>query len=107
MVLVSGVLEGDTAAFSPIGVAFGLIAALFYAVIVLCNKKVKNVSSYDTTFIQLLISALIVLPYVLLTEDGYCIIEGNASSGCGIFQMERGVRNDLLGEIYKSYGVIE
>ena len=69
MVLVSGVLEGEAAAFSPIGVAFGLIAALFYAVIVLCNKKVKNISSYDTTFIQLLISALIVLPYVLLTED--------------------------------------
>lgn len=43
---------------------------------------------------------------VLLTEEGYCIIEGNASSGCGIFQMERGVRNDLLGDIYRSYGVI-
>ena len=69
MVLVSGVLEGEAAAFSPVGIAFGLIAALFYAVIVLCNKKVKGVSSYDTTFIQLLISALVVFPYVLLTED--------------------------------------
>lgn len=44
---------------------------------------------------------------VLLTEDGYCIIEGNASSGCGIFQMERGVRNGLLGDLYRSYGVIK
>ena len=69
MVLVSGVLEGEAAAFSPIGVALGLIAAAFYAVIVLCNKKVKNISSYDTTFIQLFASALIVLPYVLLTEN--------------------------------------
>lgn len=43
---------------------------------------------------------------ILLTQEGYCIIEGNASSGCGIFQMERGVRNDLLGDIYRSYGVI-
>lgn len=43
---------------------------------------------------------------VLLTEEGFCIIEGNASSGCGIFQMEHGVRNSTLGDIYRSYGVI-
>lgn len=43
---------------------------------------------------------------VLLTDDGFCIIEGNASSGCGIFQMEEGVRNTVLGDIYRSYGVI-
>ncbi|MDO5548125.1 MAG: sugar-transfer associated ATP-grasp domain-containing protein [Eubacteriales bacterium] len=44
---------------------------------------------------------------VLLTEDGFCIIEGNASSGCGIFQMKHGVRNAELGDIYRSYGIIE
>ena len=43
---------------------------------------------------------------VLLTEEGFCIIEGNASSGCGIFQMEHGVRGSELGDIYRSYGVI-
>ena len=44
---------------------------------------------------------------ILLTEEGFCVIEGNASSGCGIFQMEQGVRNSELGDIYRSYGVIE
>ena len=44
---------------------------------------------------------------VLLTEEGFCVIEGNASSGCGIFQMEHGVRGSELGEIYRSYGVIK
>lgn len=44
---------------------------------------------------------------VLLTPEGYCIIEGNASSGCGIFQMEHGVRGSALGDIYRSYGVIQ
>jgi len=68
MVLVSGVLDGQAGAFSPVGVALGLTAAVFYAVIVLCNKRVKNISSYDTTFIQLFAVALILLPYVLLTE---------------------------------------
>ncbi len=69
MVLVSGVLEGQAGAFSPVGVALGLTAAVFYAVIVLCNKRVKNISSYDTTFIQLFSVTFILLPYVLLTED--------------------------------------
>lgn len=44
---------------------------------------------------------------VLLTEGGFCIIEGNASSGCGMFQMEHGVRNGPLGDLYRSYGVIK
>ena len=69
MVLVSGVPEGQAGSFSPVGVALGLTAAVFYAVIVLCNKRVKNVSSYDTTFIQLFAVTLLLLPYVLLTED--------------------------------------
>lgn len=69
MVMVSGVLEGQAGAFSPIGVCLGLSAAVFYAVIVLCNKRVKNVSSYDTTFIQLFTVTFLLLPYVLLTED--------------------------------------
>lgn len=69
MVLVSGVLEGQAGAFSPVGVALGLTAAIFYAVIVLCNKRVHNVSSYDTTFIQLFTVTFLLLPYVLLTED--------------------------------------
>lgn len=69
MVLVSGVLEGQSGAFSPVGVALGLTAAVFYAIIVLSNKRVKNVSSYDTTFIQLLTSAVLLFPYVLITED--------------------------------------
>ena len=69
MVLVSGVLEGQAGAFSPVGVALGLTAAVFYAVIVLCNKRVHNVSSYDTTFIQLFTVTFLLLPYVLLTED--------------------------------------
>lgn len=69
MVLVSGIAEGTAGAFSPVGVALGLTAALFYAVVVLCSKRIQNLSGYDTTFIQLLIAAAALLPYVLLTED--------------------------------------
>ena len=44
---------------------------------------------------------------VLLIEEGFCIIEGNASSGCGMFQMKHGVKNEELGDIYRSYGIIK
>ena len=44
---------------------------------------------------------------ILLTDDGFCVIEGNSSSGCGIFQMEKGVRNSELGDIYRSYKIID
>ena len=44
---------------------------------------------------------------VLLTDEGICVIEGNASAGVMMFQVRRGVRSEELGEIYRSYGVIE
>lgn len=44
---------------------------------------------------------------VLLTEEGICIIEGNASSGCGLFQLEHGIKNEEYGDILRSYGVFK
>ena len=71
--------------------------------------KIPNWSSLVSEIVDLTNK----LPYlnfvawdILLTDDGYCVIEGNASSGCGLFQVEHGVRNSKLGEIYRSYGII-
>ena len=44
---------------------------------------------------------------VLLTEEGICIIEANASSGCDLFQMEHGIKNEEYGDILRSYGVFK
>lgn len=43
---------------------------------------------------------------ILLTEEGFCMIEGNASSGCGIFQMKKGVKDSALGDVLRSYKII-
>lgn len=43
---------------------------------------------------------------VLLTDEGFCVIEGNASAGCVMFQMEHGARGGEIGDIYRSYGII-
>lgn len=65
-VLISGATISEGQSFK--GVIFGLLAAVLYCSIILTNKFIKNQSSTETTFLQLLISAVIMLPYVALTQ---------------------------------------
>ena len=70
MALVSGVWEaGAGGSRSLTGVLLGVGAAVLYACIVLLNKKLKDIAAFDTTIMQLGISALVLLPYALLTES--------------------------------------
>jgi drug/metabolite transporter (DMT)-like permease len=64
IVLVSGVLGGETGNFS--GVIMGLLAAAAFVVIVICNRKIHDIPSLDKSIIQLAVSALTILPYVLV-----------------------------------------
>lgn len=66
-VLISGATVGEGQ--SAKGIIFGLAAAVLYCSIVLANKFIKNQSSTETTFLQLAISAVIMVPYVIITED--------------------------------------
>ena len=69
MVFVSGVLKtGFSGASELKGVALGLIAAVLYAVIVILNKRLTGLPAFDRTILQLGLSAVVLLPYVLLTE---------------------------------------
>ena len=67
MVLVSGVLE--TGLYGLKGIILGLVSAVTYAVIVMLNKTLKDISAGDRTIMQLGISSIVMLPYVLLTEN--------------------------------------
>ena len=70
MVLVSGIVGGKGVGENGIiGVALALGAALFYATVTLLNKKLKDISSYDTTIVQLAAAALTVLPYTIFAES--------------------------------------
>ena len=69
IVLVSGVAEGGVGGGNPAGILFGLAAAVFYACVMLLNKKIHLDSAYDKTIVQLLAAAAVLVPYVLLTED--------------------------------------
>ena len=69
MALVSGVFGTNGADTSAKGIALGLCAAVFYASIVTCNKKLKDISAFDRTTVQLGISAIILVPYTFIVED--------------------------------------
>ena len=53
-----------------LGVVMGLAAAVCFVFIVVCNRKLKDISAYDRSVIQLAISALTILPYVIVRNRG-------------------------------------
>lgn len=65
MVLVSGLQTKGEILYA---VLLGLGAAVLYASVILMNRGLGTVGSYDRTVVQLSAAALVLVPYVLLTE---------------------------------------
>ena len=51
------------------GIGMGLLAACFYATIVINNKHLSNINPYDSAIFQLATAAVILCPYVLFSID--------------------------------------
>ncbi|KPU45704.1 O-acetylserine/cysteine export protein [Oxobacter pfennigii] len=51
-----------------LGILYGTIAAAFYATLMLTNKFIKNMNGLETTIVQLFLAAIILAPYVFITE---------------------------------------
>ncbi|QAA30561.1 DMT family transporter [Clostridium manihotivorum] len=47
------------------GILFGLSGAVLYAAVVLINKFIKDLSGFETTLIQLAVSAITLLPFII------------------------------------------
>lgn len=77
-----------------LGLSFGLIAAIFYATLLLINKFIKNMEKLELTIIQLGLTALLLMPYVFFTS-GFGIFEVPSSSIPFIFVL--GVINTGIG----------
>lgn len=70
MIFVSGVFEsGGIQKRDFTGILLGTGAALFYATVMLLNKKLKEIGDTDRTVFQLLFASAVVSPYVFLTEN--------------------------------------
>ena len=70
MVLVSGILNTGFSGLSELtGIVLGLGAALFYATVILMNKRIHDIPPADKTMIQLASAAIVVLPYTVFAEN--------------------------------------
>lgn len=65
MVFVSGVLQGSQES-SLLGVVLGVGAAVFYASVILLNKKLSPIGAYDKTLCQLGAASLVIVPYLFV-----------------------------------------
>lgn len=55
---------------TALGLIVGLGSAVFYAALMLVNRKIEGVSGLNLTFIEIVIAAVILLPYVFATSGG-------------------------------------
>lgn len=70
MVFVSGVADsGLPDAGEAKGILLGLLTAVLYGCIVLSNKQLRDISTYDRTLVQLFITTLVLIPYCILHGD--------------------------------------
>ena len=69
LVLVSNVLEGGSLGDDGYGIACGILAAVFYTAMIIFNKKLKSIGSYDRTLVQLMVAAIMLFVYCLATVD--------------------------------------
>ncbi len=68
IILVSGFWNGEIG--DAAGILMGLMAAICFVIIVICNRKMQGINPYDKSIVQLVISAVTVLPYVLVKNWG-------------------------------------
>lgn len=74
MFCLSGVLQSGIPQGGELrGILLGLAAALLYACIMLLNKQISGISALEKTILQLGISALVLLPYCLMTVDAAAV----------------------------------
>lgn len=80
MVCISGLLEGGGSGSRDIrGIAYGLGAAALYASVVILNKKTRVDNAYQKTCVQLTVATVVLIPYLLLTENWAAIqLDGRA-----------------------------
>lgn len=66
MVFVSGIVEAGIPQLSEMkGILLGLSAACLYSAVVILNKKLPGIDTYQKTIIELLSAAIVLVPYLI------------------------------------------
>lgn len=66
LIISTGGLSGGSN--NLVGILYGLGAAVFYAIVIILNKFIKNVTGIHRTLLQFLAATIILFPYVLFTS---------------------------------------
>lgn len=85
IVFVSGVLDGDLKSVNVMGLILGGLAAASFVVIILSNKKLKEVNSFDSVISQLVFAFLTTLGYVLVKNGGFPMPQDLRTVGLVLF----------------------
>ncbi|MBS6397201.1 MAG: EamA family transporter [Clostridiales bacterium] len=81
MVLVNGTQTGG--ADPGRGLIYGLLAAVFYAGLILLNKRITDVPAVEKTLVQMLAAAVVMSAYAVLTHTGSWYLP----QGTGLFAL--------------------
>ena len=79
MILVSGVVEGGAEGVNAWGVTLGLLAAIGFVGVVVCNRKLTEVPVYDKALVQLCAATVAALPFVVVGNWGVALQPDAAS----------------------------
>ena len=77
IVLVSDILKNGFIYEEFKGCALGIIGALFYALVVIINKKMKDINTYDKLIVQFLVVILIMVPYIMCDKNNSFLFASN------------------------------
>ena len=118
MIFVSGVAGNGLPQLSEMkGVLYALGAAVFYAAMMILNKRIHGVTSYERTAVQLFAAGVVMIPYSLLTASvtagGFqgqslvlLLIVGIVHTGV-IYLMYFGAMDHLSGQTVSMLGYID
>ena len=81
VVLIIGIHNLGGGGRDLVGILFGLGAAVFYAAVILLNKRIKGVSGIQRTFLQFLAAIAVLIPYVACTGGFH--LTGLSGAGWG------------------------
>lgn len=113
MILLSGVMNQTEFSFQQNkGILFGLSAAVFYAAMMLCNRKLNQLDAYEKTIIQLFSAGLVLIPYVIYVEgiELYALRQSNPLSIITVVLLHTGIAYmlyfDAIGNLSASFSAV-
>lgn len=80
VILVSNVVNVGFKSNEVLGCVYGILGAIFYALIVTFNRKLSQIETHDKVIFQFMFSAFVMFFYVILIERKSLIFDNNLSN---------------------------